>query len=281
MARLLPVHAATPLGDVMSLISPVASSRCKCGRATSHIHYSSDHDFFVKLGLICFLFAEAVSGIEGWVKGSTLLYFSTGDIAAYDRVNSAIARLTAPYQGLNNATMATELLIIGFAFVALSTLHSQHWREIHLMSAVTVIGLFFVHWAMATFYTYLTNAAIARLPEFVDTATLSTAARIEKAFQASYGFWGTAGPDAAITILSLAGLALFIGVVWKRDVVATWTPGIVTTVMEPPAPMTPPQPPKSPTLAATTIPPTKFCRFCGAKIPRDSKFCEECGKGLG
>jgi len=26
---------------------------------------------------------------------------------------------------------------------------------------------------------------------------------------------------------------------------------------------------------------TKFCRFCGAKIPRDSKFCEECGTSLG
>jgi RNA polymerase subunit RPABC4/transcription elongation factor Spt4 len=25
---------------------------------------------------------------------------------------------------------------------------------------------------------------------------------------------------------------------------------------------------------------TKFCRYCGAKIPRQSKFCEECGKAL-
>jgi ribosomal protein L40E len=25
---------------------------------------------------------------------------------------------------------------------------------------------------------------------------------------------------------------------------------------------------------------SKFCRYCGAKIPRDSKFCEECGKKL-
>ena len=25
---------------------------------------------------------------------------------------------------------------------------------------------------------------------------------------------------------------------------------------------------------------TKFCRFCGAKIPRDSRFCEECGTRL-
>jgi ribosomal protein L40E len=32
--------------------------------------------------------------------------------------------------------------------------------------------------------------------------------------------------------------------------------------------------------ADMTITPTKFCRECGAKIPRDSVFCEECGKQL-
>lgn len=94
-------------------------------------------------------------------------------IAAYDRVNSTIAQLTAPYGDLNMAAIAAELLVIGFAIVALLTLRSQHWREIHLMSVVAVIGLFFVRWAMATFYIYLTNAAIARLPEFVDATTLA------------------------------------------------------------------------------------------------------------
>ena len=28
------------------------------------------------------------------------------------------------------------------------------------------------------------------------------------------------------------------------------------------------------------LPLQKFCRFCGAKILRDSAFCEECGRGL-
>jgi len=30
----------------------------------------------------------------------------------------------------------------------------------------------------------------------------------------------------------------------------------------------------------TVIPSMNFCRFCGAKIRRDSKFCEECGTRL-
>jgi len=39
---------------------------------------------------------------------------------------------------------------------------------------------------------------------------------------------------------------------------------------------------KPPELAkeATKIRPTKFCRQCGAKTPRESTFCEECGTKL-
>jgi ribosomal protein L40E len=33
--------------------------------------------------------------------------------------------------------------------------------------------------------------------------------------------------------------------------------------------------------ASATSPPTKFCRNCGAKIARDSTYCEECGTRLG
>jgi len=32
---------------------------------------------------------------------------------------------------------------------------------------------------------------------------------------------------------------------------------------------------------AQPVPSTKFCRECGVKIPRDSTYCEECGKNLG
>lgn len=48
----------------------------------------------------------------------------------------------------------------------------------------------------------------------------------------------------------------------------------------------PPPPSPEPTRPITGQPigkptaPTKFCRYCGAKIVRDSKFCEECGKRL-
>ena len=32
--------------------------------------------------------------------------------------------------------------------------------------------------------------------------------------------------------------------------------------------------------APAVVPPARFCRECGAKIPRDSIYCEECGTTL-
>lgn len=51
----------------------------------------------------------------------------------------------------------------------------------------------------------------------------------------------------------------------------------VQTLVEPPAK---PQPSINDRQVAEVAKPTKFCRECGAKIPRDSMFCEECGATL-
>jgi hypothetical protein len=260
----------------------VVLGRCECGRATAHIHYSKDHDYFVKFGLVWFLVVEAVSFAKGWVIGSTTLPFSSYDIEAYKRVTSTIAQLTAPYQNLNVAATGAELLLIAFAFVALFTLHLEKWQGAHFVSIGAVIGLFFVRWIFATTYIHLTDIAIARLPEMVDAGTLARVAWIDHAFQVAYGFWGTPGPDFVIVILSLTGLVFFIGAMWKRNVVTAWTPRAVTAaVIPPPPPTTPVQDIPSPlSVGSPMIPPTKFCRYCGAKIPRDSKFCEDCGAKL-
>lgn len=49
-----------------------------------------------------------------------------------------------------------------------------------------------------------------------------------------------------------------------------------TSTLPPKAGLEPgPEPLQSPTLS-----PTMYCKLCGAKIPRDSKFCKECGSNL-
>lgn len=42
----------------------------------------------------------------------------------------------------------------------------------------------------------------------------------------------------------------------------------------------PPQPAPTPPIRPESGQQTKFCRNCGAKIPRLSKFCQECGTNL-
>jgi hypothetical protein len=54
--------------------------------------------------------------------------------------------------------------------------------------------------------------------------------------------------------------------------------GQVRTLVEPTAK---PQPSVNGRQVADVVKPTKFCRGCGASIPRDSTFCEECGTKLG
>jgi hypothetical protein len=134
IARLFLACAAILLDDMVSLVPPVASSRCKCGRATSHIHYSSNHDFFVKLGLICFLFVEGLSFVSGWVKGSTLLYLTSDEQICYEAVTRFAGTLLAPYERLSNAAMALEALSLFLAIVAVSTLHSPSENKASLQS---------------------------------------------------------------------------------------------------------------------------------------------------
>jgi hypothetical protein len=53
--------------------------------------------------------------------------------------------------------------------------------------------------------------------------------------------------------------------------------GLVRTLAEPTAK---PQPSVNGRQVADVVKPTKFCRECGANIPRDSKYCEKCGTRL-
>ena len=53
--------------------------------------------------------------------------------------------------------------------------------------------------------------------------------------------------------------------------------GQVRTFVEPTAK---PQPSVDCRQVADVVKPTKFCRECGAKIPRDSTYCEKCGTRL-
>jgi len=97
--------------------------------------------------------------------------------------------------------------------------------------------------------------------------------------------FGIQGGRSIITLLfAIVGLPLYAYDLYKLR--KAQEAGQVRTIIEPVSAAgitTPVQTSSIPIRERETpivVPPTKFCRECGAKIPRDSGFCEECGSKL-
>jgi len=157
------------------------------------------------------LLAEAASFMQGYVKGATTLYLSNAVIEQYETVTSKITQLTAPYEYLYWLALGMELITLVLAILAVASLHSIKERNTHDAAIVGTMGTFIIGMITKLNYTSATDAALARLPSVVDARTMETARQVEEQFRVAYGFWGTAGPDAANILCSLFGLGLFIG----------------------------------------------------------------------
>jgi len=253
-------------------------SLCSCNRGTSHLHYSNNHEFFVKWGLIFFLLAEGFAFVAGYVQGSTTVYLPYHQISAYDAFMSKIAELTAPYEYLNWLVVIEELATLVLAIAAVATLHSIKESETHFVAIVVVIVLFFAQFATISIYDNRTQQALSQLPSLVSAETLETARTVEEALYRECGFWCTPASNVFNVVFSLAYVGLFVAASLTARPVTVWQPAVVAAIPVPaPAPARVPEPPQVAT--GETIP-TKFCRYCGAKILRDSKYCEECGARL-
>jgi hypothetical protein len=283
-ARLFLVCAAILLGDAMSAISVVASSRCRCGRATSHIHYSTNHDRATRASLVILLLTEGLSFLAAYVRASVRLYLASGQIDAYQYVSGRMAEATAPYAYLNTLAMGLEVLLVFLLIAAAATLHSGEMRDLHRVTVYGAVVVFLSRWTASTLYVGRTTQAVAALN--IDPDTLRTANDVQSQFAAQAGFWQSQTFNLLTIALSLLFLALAVFAAWElhaMKVVSVWPsvqPGVAT--MEPTAvvplavaPAPPALEPPAPQSAST-----KFCRFCGAKILRDSGYCEECGKRL-
>jgi hypothetical protein len=267
----------------MSAPSAIISQRCNCGRSKEHLHFSSTHDFFVKFGLVLLLSAQAVDGVQGFVKGATTLNLSYDVIAQYGIVNSKITELIAPYEYVNWLAIGLELITLVFAIVAVASLHSIKGRSTHDAAVVGTMAAFVFGMIVKWYYIRATDAALARLPSMVDARTMETWRQLEYQFRIAYGFWGTPGPNAANVLCSLFGLGLFMSALFTSHRYTVWQP--VPSDLSSPLPRTPE--PARPVIETVSAVPTiasakatKFCRYCGTKIVRDSKFCEECGVKL-
>jgi hypothetical protein len=232
------------------------------------------HDFLVKLGLAIFISAEAISFVGGAVKGSTTLYFEQATIASYTAVADKITQLTAAYQPLNNMSYVFEVATLSLAIIAGITLHSSSKKELHRAVLISAFILGVLTIATRYYYYSLTTEALSALPTVVNQAALSAFNQAEQQFQAAYGFWGESADFSAgiLIILSVASLGVAAAttkprLVWTR--IESYQQETTTTTVPSLRPVTP-----------STTGESKYCRYCGAKIPRQSKFCEECGKTL-
>jgi hypothetical protein len=188
--------------------------------------------------------------------------------------------------------MALEVLSLFLAIVAVSTLHSlsENKASLHKVGALGAAAALLVSLGLKGYYGVMTDQALRGLHDLVCseygsrcTGILDTATQIQQRFNAAYGFWGSASYEWASLVLVTASAALLVGAALTTKVVSTWQPSSFDVSFPPPPTLEPARPvietaSVAPTIASTK--PTKFCRFCGARIVRDSMFCEECGKRL-
>jgi hypothetical protein len=247
-----------------------------CGRIEAHVHYASNHDSLTKLAVTVFLLLEALAFIAGSVEASTTLMLTNRQISDYEAVNAKITQLIGGYAYLNYLLIVLELVIIGLALASVATLHSLKTKTHTRILSVTAV-LFFVYVGLTYYYVYLTDQAMAKLPFLVSSSVLQNAMNVQQKFNAAYGFWESSLYYAIRTILIVIVAASFIGAILTTKTPTTWTP---TELVQEEMPATSKAEAVPTQVDSPPVPPTKFCRYCGAKILRESKFCEECGKNL-
>lgn len=271
-----------------------AASYCPtCKRTSNHVHYSSLHVWGVTCGVLLVLVGEGMAFISGFVKGSTLLYLDYDTISAYEAVARTVGELTAPFENLTNVATVLDIALIAAVVIIGATLHSFSKMSLHRAGALIAPVLLAGEMTTSYYHSSLVDEALLKLPSKVSPYTLQIAAQAQTKFDVAYGFWGAPADLArgALTVAALGALVICaftygrIDSVWKRE-------GPIMTPQETVRPAFAPETETQPSIIITPPPtsithsqnelekPTKYCRYCGARILRDSKFCEECGKNL-
>lgn len=251
----------------------------QCEKYTSHLHYSSWHEFSAKFGVGIVLVALVIAFVSGAVKGSTQLYLDSSTFQTYQFVYGELNKLLAPYQYLVYLSAIWELAYVILGVTLIATLNS--WRgKLHLITAILTPLFVVLDMATSYYYTILSQEAMARLPAIIlSSDMLNVAAQTDMKFEAAYGFWGT--PSNLVRgLLNLIGLITLLVAVVSCRVTYSFQPSkteekVQVSIPSPDSSQTVP----SPNRQSEGIN-YKFCRYCGVRIPRESKFCEECGKSL-
>lgn len=216
--------------------------------------------------------------IAGAVLASTTLLLLPDQITAYNMLAQRTDLLLAPYESLKNIVIIFDFAAVVVVIASAATLKSYSKRTFHTAFVVLAPIIASGDILLEGLYSSLTQQALTQLPSTMDMGTLIPALQVQKQFNAAYGFWGSPEYNTITNILSWAtvGLLIVAALTMKSTTVRETNVEKTESVPE----FVPIQ--KHPTKEEGPMPSgTKFCRYCGAKILRDSKFCEECGSELG
>jgi hypothetical protein len=268
----------------LSLSTPRIAGRMApcCRRITPHLHYSSNHDAAVKSSLALILVFEGLGLTSGAVKDSIRLNLAPYAISAYEYVMKQIAEAIAPYHWMYDLGAGMELLTILLLIMGAATLHSTTKQRLHRVTVYGAVLALLARWAASALYYIKTTQVLSVLN--IDPDLLRTANDVQSSFAAEAGFWGSSAFNILSSLLLLIVSVLLAFAAWQlysNRVVSVW-PSMQPTVgtVEPVAPVAMPASAQMMAPSVEAKAETKFCRYCGAKILRDSKFCEECGGKL-
>jgi len=264
----------------MVQIGPQVSSACTCGRTARHVHYSRTHVLLVQIALVLVAVTFGLAFITGAVQGSTKLLLPIGEQLAYQTVTEKISELMRPYERWKPVLIIIDLAALVLVIATALTLRSFARKEDHTAITISASIFWFVDISISAYYAMITDEALRRLPSLVDSGVLEIAMRVQREFDAANGFWGSPLEQAIRGLLSLVGVAVIIGAAFTSTSIRVWQPETALPAVQPQK-----QPTSSTAVTQTgtnqlEVPRMRFCRYCGVKIPRESKFCEECGKKL-
>jgi hypothetical protein len=221
--------------------------------------------------------------IQGILSGTECYGWQDGQLYVYERT------MENPYQNLELAPpqpMLADPINIGQKWTWTGTIYDKYYGSFSGTISTEVIRQETVQVPGGTFTAYLVNSHLDRpdvwgtqqrwyaqgiglVREYVtimavDGSTFAASTQLENYHIAN---WADLNKPYLVGLLFLiilvSGAALYVREGKKRK---------SATVVQAPA-----VPQVSLNMPGET---TKFCRYCGVRILRDSKFCEECGKGL-
>jgi hypothetical protein len=270
------------------------------------------HSLALWFALLVTFFLSALSYASDIAMSHVILpTFDYASLGSYFRVADMLGATYASLEPLLNFITGIGLLSFMVLVVSVATLNSRRGSVHNLMTiAAFVIAAFGL--VMSYYYGNQLVSAIAIARNQITTSDWQVYLGVVQKSEQAYGFWG-APYDSVIAvsgwiILFALGVAVFTirrgsgnevacrvcnnkMTLIDKEQLRWYCPTddrlylakqdqVIENALRGVSPQESKPGGEQDELKTASVSTSKFCRYCGAKIPRQSKFCEECGNRL-